>query len=249
MARTAPELIEIFHLCFLTVLRSKLEPSRYVLKGGANLRYFFSSPRYSEEIDFDIAGVDSHSLTARIGKALSSDPMRRILSASGIHLSADDITLQKDTPTTKRWRIFFSADDHSDRLRTKIEFSNRNGEDRLELAAVPASIVEPYALRPPLVQHYLGEAAVEQKVAALAGRPATQARDVFDLELLIRKFPQAADPIDQQLRTQAAEAAAALRFEDFETQAAPFLEAALAELYDEHAWEEMQRAVIGGLLR
>ena len=48
------QVIELFHLAFLQVLQARLDQSRYVLKGGANLRYFFDSVRYSEDIDLDL---------------------------------------------------------------------------------------------------------------------------------------------------------------------------------------------------
>src|SRR5258707_1040170 len=46
--------IEFFHLAFLEALAKRLDPSRYILKGGANLRYFFPSARYSEDIHIDL---------------------------------------------------------------------------------------------------------------------------------------------------------------------------------------------------
>ncbi len=249
MARpSVPQLIEVFHLSFLTVLRSRVDVSRYVLKGGVNLRYFFASPRYSEDIDFDIAGAAGWGSSSQIDKTLKSDALRRLLAAAQITLSASDVTLQKDTPTTKRWRVLFTAEGHTERIRTKVEFSGRNGERRLDLARVPDSIVAAYALQPPLVQHYLGDAATEQKVVALAARPETQARDVFDLELLLRSFPLASEAVDPQVCSQAAEAAMALRYADFETQVAPFLEGSMAELYDQVTWENMQDRVVGALL-
>jgi len=52
------QVVEVFHIAFLDVLSSRLDPARYVLKGDANLRYFSESVRYSEDIDLDIAGVE-----------------------------------------------------------------------------------------------------------------------------------------------------------------------------------------------
>jgi hypothetical protein len=48
------QIIELFHVAFLDVLSKRVDLSRYVLRGGANLRYFFGSLRYSE--GFDLAG-------------------------------------------------------------------------------------------------------------------------------------------------------------------------------------------------
>ena len=68
------------------------------------------------------------------------------------------------------------------------KFSRRNPDPRHELAQIPPEIARPYALRPPTVRHYLPEATIEQKIIALATRAETQARDVFDLDLLFRNF-------------------------------------------------------------
>jgi predicted nucleotidyltransferase component of viral defense system len=46
--------IELFHLLFLRQIEGKLDKKLYALKGGCNLRFFFKSIRYSEDIDFDI---------------------------------------------------------------------------------------------------------------------------------------------------------------------------------------------------
>ena len=92
-------------------------------------------------------------------------------------------------------------------MRSKIEFSNRDGEGDLRLAPLPDAVVAPYALRPPSVQHYDAETATAQKVVALAGRPQTQARDVFDLELLLRRRPLAKGSLDPALLDAAVERA------------------------------------------
>lgn len=46
--------IELFHVAFLDVLPKRVDRRRYILKGGANLRYFFGSLRYSEDLDLDL---------------------------------------------------------------------------------------------------------------------------------------------------------------------------------------------------
>lgn len=247
MAQPAPQIIEAFHLAFITVLRTRVDESRYVLKGGANLRYFFSSDRYSEDIDFDVSEAD-WKFVEQVKKTLESEALLRLLAAAKVSIQEGDLTLQEDTQTTKRWRILLTADGHRNKIRTKIEFSGRNGETRYELATVPDEIVAPYALRPPLVQHYLGEPATEQKVVALAKRPETQARDVFDLDLLLRRH--ALDPValSDTIKQQAAEAVVSLTWADFEAQVQPFLQPASAELYDEVTWSTMRDYVAGKLL-
>jgi hypothetical protein len=77
----------------------------------------------------------------------------------------------KQTATTRRWKVGIEVSGRSELVRTKIEFSNRNGEERYRLEAIPSRIVAPYALRSPSVQHYTEDAPTEQKVRALASRP------------------------------------------------------------------------------
>jgi len=45
---------EVFHLEFLRELVKAIPTSAFVLKGGSNIRFFFGSVRYSEDMDIDI---------------------------------------------------------------------------------------------------------------------------------------------------------------------------------------------------
>ena len=56
MAYTHRQQREVFHLLFLERLLRLSDPSLYVLKGGLNLRFFFNSPRFSEDMDLDVLG-------------------------------------------------------------------------------------------------------------------------------------------------------------------------------------------------
>lgn len=219
-----------------------------MLKGGANLRYYFDSERYSEDIDLDIHGLGADwRFEEQIDNVLRSDALTRLLRASQVTVAQDGITKPKQTPTTRRWRVLLAADGHPDQIRTKIEFSDRNGETRVRLEPVPQRVVAPYALRPPQIQHYLTQPATEQKIVALARRPETQARDVFDLELLFRRGGAVAGANEAEVK-EAAEAAVSLTWPDFETQVLPFLDPEVAVLYDEATWNGIQHAVAGKLL-
>lgn len=243
---TEAQIIECFHLAFLEVLRVRLDPARYVLKGGVNLRYFFDSVRYSEDIDLDVCGVDGWMLEDRIDGVLSSQPLAFLLRSDGLQVS--DVTKPKQTDTTRRWKVSITAPGHATPVRTKIEFSNRNGEQRYSLEAVPSRVVKRYGIRAPSVQHYEAEPATEQKISALAGRSETQARDVFDLELLLRRTSLAPGAVDPEICRTAAERALELPYEAFVDQVLPFLDPEVAELYDETTWDQMQHFIAGQLL-
>lgn len=249
MAALSPaQAIEAFHLAFLGVLRQRLDPSRYILKGGANLRYFFDSVRYSEDIDIDVIGISGWVLEEKVDGLLQSPALAITLRGSGLAVATDEVSKPKQTDTTRRWKVPILAKGRSAPHRTKIEFSNRNGEQRYRLDAVPARVVAPYGLRPPSVQHYLEGPATEQKVLALAGRSETQARDVFDLDLLLRKSPLAPGAVDAGIRRVAAERGLELPYGAFADQVLPFLDPEVAEVYDETSWQQMQSFVIDALL-
>lgn len=242
------EVIEYFHLVFLQVLPARLDQSHYVLKGGANLRYFFGSHRYSEDIDLDAVEMDSWTLQTRVDKALDSPAMHLLLRNEGLAL--ESITKPKQTETTQRWKMFLSVSGRDRPIRTKIEFSHRGDDPRRVLEPVSDRVVARYALRPPALLHYKDEAAIEQKIGALALRSHTQARDLFDLELLIRKYPAAIRHGQVKAKTvQAAiERAMELPFAAFRDQVMPFLDRQAADLYGPDVWDQTQGFVIERLM-
>ena len=241
------QVIELFHLVFLQVLQARLDQARYVLKGGANLRYFFASARYSEDIDLDANGIEPWRLTDTVDGILASQTMGAVLRSGG--LAVDGFTKPKQTDTTRRWKVAIAVAGRRETVRTKIEFSHRNGERRHILEPVEGRVVAPYALRAPTMQHYTADAATEQKIKALAGRSETQARDVFDLDLLLRRQPLPAGTIDRQILERAAERGLELPFTAFRDQVLPFLDPEVTELYDTPAtWEQIQLFVAETLL-
>jgi hypothetical protein len=239
---THAQITEFFHVAFLDVLSRRLDPRRYVLKGGVNLRFFYGSPRYSEDIDLDLKGVPPWSLEKKVDGVLGSGAMELVLRAGGMAVA--ELSKPKQTETIRRWKVALDIGGRSEAVRTKIEFSNRNGEERYDLEPVPRRVVEPYALRPPTVQHYTDDVPIEQKVRALARRSETQARDVFDLDLLLRQRRLPDGSLDSRIRGEAADRALQLPFAAFRDQVLPFLEPDAVELYDsEAAWEQMQTFV------
>lgn len=130
---------------------------------------------------------------------------------------------------------------------TKIEFSHRSLDGRRVLDAVPDHVAAPYALRSPTMLHYTAGAAIEQKVGALAHRSTTQARDVFDLELLLRRHRDSIEvgELDGATLDTAAERALELPFRAFRDQVVRFLDPEMIELYDDATvWEQMQVFVV-----
>lgn len=245
-AFTNAQITELFHLAFLDVLSKRLDPARYVLKGGANLRFFFASARYSEDIDLDITGKAPWGLEDKVDAVLGSGALKILLRVGD--LSIAEFSKPKQTATTRRWKVGVGISDRDEIVRTKIEFSNRGSEGSYRLESIPSSVVAAYALRSPSVQHYTDDTPTEQKVRALAGRSETQARDVFDLDLLLRRRPLVPASLDASVLTEAGERALQLPYAAFRDQVLPFLEPDASELYeDEAAWGQMQAFVAARL--
>lgn len=237
------QVVEFFHLAFLQVLQARLDQAHYVVKGGANLRYFFESLRYSQDIDLDAVAIEHWRLEEKIDEVLASPATGLLLRSGG--LAIEEVTKPKQTATTQRWKPWIAVSGRRVPVRTKIEFSHRAADPRRILEAVSGHIVAPYALRAPTTLHYTADAAIEQKIRALAHRSETQARDLFDLELLLRRHRDVdAGQIESNVLEIALERAFELPFQAFRDQVVPFLDPEVVELYDNHnAWERMQDSV------
>src|SRR5438128_8181244 len=100
---TAPaQPVEHFHLLFLAQLGVRLDKKLYALKGGCNLRFFWKSIRYSEDIDFDVHTVARHTLQKNVNQILGASGFQRILSSFNIQLTK--LSAPKQTDTTQRWK-------------------------------------------------------------------------------------------------------------------------------------------------
>jgi hypothetical protein len=179
MVLSRAQQIELFHLAFLEVLSKRLEPSRYVLKGGANLRYFFGSPRYSEDIDIDLTRPLPGDMEGKVGGILDSAPLALLLRGGGLEVSG--FTAPKQTETTRRWKV--SVAGPREEVRTKIEFSGRETAGTYRLDRLPTEAAErafelPFDayrdqvlafLEPEVLELYDGAEAWERMQTAVAG--------------------------------------------------------------------------------
>ena len=250
--QTNAQTIESFHLLFLQVLTARGHDS-FVLKGGANLRYFFDSIRYSNDIDFDFVGRDSEALERAVDGVLNGKPLSLLLRRATVEVVS--IAKSKQTATTRRWKVGLRRSDMRDgeSIPTKIEFSSRPGSsDDVLVTRVPDVIVSPYGHMAPTLRHYGEIAAIEQKMWALADRSETKARDVFDLELLFRRRVASGLPVpglSTEHSAKAADRATELSYESYRSEVVPFLDPDVAEIFgSEEAWEQIRGYVIDRLL-
>ena len=175
---------EIFHLEFLRKFARGIKKGRSALKGGSNLRFFFNSVRYSEDMDLDIDGVEVDILKEAVLKILGASSFREALRPFGIErIVPPDISRAKQTQTTQRFKVHLITNSGED-LFTKIEFSRRGIKGNAFVEPVSDIILREYRLPPLMISHYDIFSAVKQKIEALTSRSVVQARDVFDLYVL-----------------------------------------------------------------
>lgn len=179
---------EVFHLEFLRWFARKMEANRYALKGGANLRFFYKSVRYSADMDIDITGVRVEKVKKIVMEILSARGLADNLKFFGIErIVAPDLTKAKQTETTQRFKIHLLTARGED-LFTKIEFSRRGLKGAAVVEPVSVPILRAYKMAPLLVPHYDAASAIGQKIQALAERSVLEARDIFDLFVLISQY-------------------------------------------------------------
>jgi predicted nucleotidyltransferase component of viral defense system len=247
MALSARQCVEAFHLVFLRALAAKGEDkSLFILKGGCNLRFFFKSMRYSEDMDLDVAVVSRGTLRNKVDRLLRSPLVLGPLKALGIALV--DTSAPKQTETTQRWKARLRTEGLALPLRTKIEFSRRDPADGARFEAVDRQVLQPYALTPFLARHYATTSAISQKIHALSGRPEPQARDVFDLNLLLSRPDAAATRLsarEKQWLGPAIEHAMSISFDEYVAQVVGFLDPEQSELFHTRAaWNAMQSGLV-----
>jgi predicted nucleotidyltransferase component of viral defense system len=239
--------IEVFHLLFLRALAARVNPGLFVLKGGCNLRFYFKSIRYSEDLDLDIRTMAVATLRNNVTRLLESQALAQTLRAQG--LEVEDARAVKQTETTQRWKLHIRTAATPHPIPTKLEFSRHGLDADYAHAPVDAGLIARYHLYPVVVQHYLARSALKQKIEALAQRQETQARDVFDLKLL---FDAGATLAPRKLSgkqlVSAIENAMAIGYDDFAGQVLAFLEPEDQRNYKtKKAWNSLQDEVVRAL--
>jgi predicted nucleotidyltransferase component of viral defense system len=225
----------------------RLNRATWVVKGGVNLRAWFSSRRYSEDLDLDAMGVAVHVLRERFDKILLGRPLEDMLASQGLEVVR--ISKPKQTETTQRWKLEVRAAGVSVPLHTRVEFSRRGTRDE-EYLLEPArsDIVRPYGVPAPTVNHYTARSAIRQKIQALASRSETQTRDVWDLDHLLRTTDADPRPLSDNVRDAlppAVERVTALEYDVFKAQVVPYLSDEDQATYGTRdAWDRMRELVI-----
>lgn len=236
--------VEQFHLLFLTQLGARLDKKLYALKGGCNLRFFWKSIRYSEDLDLDVHTIAKQTLQRNVRQILDAPGFKRILQTAKIELTS--ISEPKQTSTTQRWKIHLQSESSGADLPTRVEFSRRSFDPGIEFGPADHEIVAAYHLRPVIVSHYGLETAFNQKLEALINRKETQARDVFDLEFLSQRGAKGSTVrMDKERLTKASEIISSVSHDQFLSQVVAYLLPEYHEYYrSQKTWDTMKEHLI-----
>jgi hypothetical protein len=252
MSRLSPVAArELVHLLILRELVGVCRGGGVTAKGGVNLRLFFGNVRYSEDMDLDGTVEASDAIRSCLKGLFDDREFTRRLQRYGIRGLDPGEGPNKDTETTFRYKFGVIAG-AGIRYPTKVEvsFRKRPEADRAVLETPSSEILDAYGLDTFAVHHYPREAAVRQKVDALAGRREPQARDVFDLHVLVPDDPTEglleflAATLRHDRLEEAHARALAISYGEYKGQVFEFLgEEARSRYATESMWDEMRLRV------
>jgi len=239
--------VEFFHLQVARLLLAGPDKGAFAIKGGCNLRFFFESVRYSEDIDFDVGDrVPVHVLKDKVAKLLRGPSLTLALRNRGLQITSS--SAPKQTETTQCWKVALTRDGGAAPLPTKIEFARREHSDEAVVEAVTPSVLQEHQSMTFLAPHYPLGPAIRQKVKALADRSEVQARDVFDLGavLIPRTGGQTGhlQSIGPQIKG-ALDRAMSLTYDDYVSQVVSYLHPDhRADLGTAESWDAFQLKVV-----
>jgi predicted nucleotidyltransferase component of viral defense system len=242
--------VELFHLAFLRILVQKIPVSSFSVKGGCNLRFFFGSERYSEDIDIDVSGVAVHVLKDQVMSIFKSAGMIDTLRTFGIdEIRPPALAHAKQTETVQRFKAHLATSAGED-IATKIEFSRRGLDAPIRAEPILLNVLASYRMAPLIVPHYTAAAAVRQKVQALVTRRQPEARDVFDLYVLSSHAEAQKLQLSRLASTddlhQALERVDSIEYEQYRDTVVGFLPPEEQERYDDGLmWDRIRLVVIG----
>jgi predicted nucleotidyltransferase component of viral defense system len=245
---TDRQAIEIFHLLFLRSFGARVDKTLFSLKGGCNLRFYHRSIRYSEDMDLDIKTMAPGTLRSNVDAVLEADAFRHSLQAQSIAI--EKASAPKQTQAVQRWKISLRVTQQEEPIPTKIEFSRRALDPGIVIEPVSAELIRQYRIYQVIVQHYDATNAFAQKIGALALRTETQARDIFDLDLLVNAGPTPTqlNKSQRDLIPKAIDNALSVSYDDFTGQVVAYLEPQAQRDYNNReAWNSLQERVVDAL--
>jgi len=209
------------------------------------MKFFFKSPRYSEDIDLDVQSIPVDVLRNKVNNILNSRPFTDILQVRNIEI--EHITEHKQTETTQRWKLGLTVPYTEKPLPTKIEFSRRGLENPIKFESISPEIIRTFELSPIMANHYPAEITCQQKLRAIISRTTPQARDIFDLYLLLASRVEKVD-LPEDLHSnlnKAKESILSMGFVVFKSQVISYLEPEDQHRFEsEEAWDNIRLRVV-----
>lgn len=167
---------EYFQHLFLANLYRLDESDKVLFKGGTALRVIYGSPRFSEDLDFSVFGIEPYAVKRFIEDLFANVLVR--MQAEGI--SVDLSSKSDETSGGYYGEASFQMYDYRP-VKVSISVSTRNGRDvQPEVSAVANEFVPNYN-----VYHLPQEMLVDEKIDALLSRK--KPRDFYDLYIIMRK--------------------------------------------------------------
>jgi len=170
---------EYFQHVFLENLYKQPEAERLLFKGGTALRIVYGSPRFSEDLDFSLFGVQPH-----VTKQMVENLFIKVLASIeqlGVH-----VELGEKSNSTRGGEGYFGVAtfrifDYQP-IGVEINISGRDGRDlRGEVDSIANDFVPTYT-----VIHLPQQELVEEKIFG-ALRERKKPRDYYDLYFMMRK--------------------------------------------------------------
>ena len=200
-------------------------------------------------MDLDVVVIAKGTLKNKVDRLLKSPAVTAPLKTHGLTIVA--ASAPKQTDTTQRWKVGLRREGDDVPIRTKVEFSRRDDIAGTKYEAADREVLRPYGLTPLLATHYTAAAAIRQKIHALAARAEPQARDVFDLSLLLARREAAGLVLDAAATKwldDAIDHAMGISFDEYASKVVAYLEPSHMEIYsDRAAWDAMQDDVVARL--
>ena len=176
---------ERFHLLALCHLALRLVGRRWAVKEGICLRFFHGSPRFSLDMDLDVApSLRSETLRKSVEGGLASRALAAALAPAGVN--AVRFSATKQTAVTQRWKVALELGTGNS-VPTKLEFSRRTDVSVFTAGMPSGTVLEAHGMPSFVAQYYGADTLAAQKIRALASPTRNAGRDIFDLHHLFSR--------------------------------------------------------------